>query len=147
MQAKATDGHPMVTAVVVRVIEFYSPRVRKIGVQKLGGLSPLSVTDRGESLLIFGNLFHRFGWGWGWGWGGWVGVGGGVVPQCIAHMCSRTGRDGVTLRKKGCAAALGQQFGVCCFAFFISSIEVSPCGWERPLGCVRLQVSQTYPIS
>ena len=60
MQAKATDGHPIVTAVVVRVIEFYSPRVRKIGVQKLGGLSPLSVTDRGESLLIFGSMPRGF---------------------------------------------------------------------------------------
>ena len=33
MQAKATDDHPMVTAVAARVIEFYNPCVRKIGFQ------------------------------------------------------------------------------------------------------------------
>ena len=48
---------PMVMAVAARVIEFYNPSWAKIWVQKLGGLSPLSVTDRGESLLIFETLF------------------------------------------------------------------------------------------
>ena len=66
----------MTVTAAERVIDFYSPSfVFNSDVHIQGGLSPLSVTDRGESLLIFDHALvrrlgrsrgSRLGWDVGW---------------------------------------------------------------------------------
>ena len=89
----------------------------EIEFQKLGGLSPLSVTDRGESLLIFESLFIAQG-GAERGTPARMGRGFGAAEwNPLHHVCVP---DFVTLKKRVAPQFSGNSLGFAfCVLYFI----------------------------